>query len=676
MSGAEERRQEEVKAEVRQTIRQLSEMTRSNASFDEFCDAVLSKVVHLTGAHGALLWQVNGGGAATVTHRAAGHLAERITPVAQEHATLVMDVVNNGQAMGLPSDQLASFKDAAQDSEQMHYLMLFSPVYNRENQCCGSIELLQRNDISGAAQEGYLKFLSQISQLFPRWHEHRDLTVLSKSAEKWTDKLEFTTEVHRTIDSNETHYAIANEARRLLGSDRVSVAQWTGRGCKIVAISSQDRFDNRANVVRKLGAVASAAASANSKFWIIGDTEGIAPEVADKINDYLDESHSRTLAVLPLVREPEKVDDLEMRNRSQSKVTRLGALMIEYFDADVKEDDIREDVDLIVKQSQLAMDNSHRHSEIFMLPLWQRLGWLQQLLFRDHYAKTMTALACLGILLLFMIFYPGMLKMKVDGVMQPQLRRNVFAQTDGIIREVLVDNHQPVAQGDKLLKMENKELELEITDLEGQIDTTRKQIEQVEMQLSQSVDLEEDRLGLDGQLQQLEIQLQNFIDKRKLLEIKRKSLEVFSPIDGRVVTWEAKRRLTDFPVSANQIVMSVADFDGKWQLELRIPQNKVGYVTKALAENDNEPLDVEFVLGTNANLRAKGKLIRIADRADVSEAGIPEFRAIVEANLDNIAIEELRPGAGVTAKIKCGRHRLGFVWFYQILDFLRTKVFF
>ena len=138
--------------------------------------------------------------------------------------------------------------------------------------------------------------------------------------------LEFITEVHRSLDPSETAYAIANESRRLLNCDRVSVAKWNGRRCKVTAISSQDRFDNRANVVRKLGYVASSSVSAETPFWVIGSTEGIAPEVANQINEYLDESHSRTLAVLPLISKPPAAPDLEMRSRSKEKVRKLGAL--------------------------------------------------------------------------------------------------------------------------------------------------------------------------------------------------------------------------------------------------------------------------------------------------------------------------------------------------------------
>ena len=102
----------------------------------------------------------------------------------------------------------------------------------------------------------------------------------------------------------------------------------------------------------------------------------------------------------------------------------------------------------------------------------------------------------------------------------------------------------------------------------------------------------------------------------------------------------------------------------------------MGYILRAMMENDNEPLDVEFRVATNPNILLKGKLQNknVAARADTGQAGVPEFRAIVDADISDL--EELRPGAGVTAKVFCGRKQLGFVWFYQIIDFMRTKVFF
>ena len=70
--------------------------------------------------------------------------------------------------------------------------------------------------------------------------------------------------------------------------------------------------------------------------------------------------------------------------------------------------------------------------------------------------------------------------------------------------------------------------------------------------------------------------------------------------------------------------------------------------------------------------------ISVSRRAVPSELGVNEFRAIVEIapqELENCR-DELRSGVGVTARIFCGKKSSGFVCFYQVIDFLRTKVFF
>jgi hypothetical protein len=141
--------------------------------------------------------------------------------------------------------------------------------------------------------------------------------------------------------------------------------------------------------------------------------------------------------------------------------------------------------------------------------------------------------------------------------------------------------------------------------------------------------------------------------------------------------------LLNFPTTANLALLEVADFEGPWQMELKIPQNKIGYVTKAMLEAEENPtlddqLEVEFRIGTNPNLVLDGRLISVASRAVPSESGIPEFRAMVEADAEQFQqlSDELRSGTGVTAKIHCGQRSLGFVCFHQIIDWVKTNVFF
>lgn len=726
-----------IRDEVRRTIQQLNEMATTERNFDRFCDTVLRRVVNITGAHGALFWQINGDRKPQLTHQSGKHPSKTASQLLAEgnekHTRAVLEVVDKELPMGLKSDEFTSADSQSDDADQQRdesFLMLFSPIYNRTKKCCGTLELLQRGDISPQAQEGYLRFLTQVSKLFLRWSEEQNAakprTAQPQSSQRptqaaqanirtpqssvpavpgpvvqqpiqipsatvaqdgqtqhqkttsWNDRLEFISEVHRSIEKTETCYSIANEARRLLGCDRVSVGTWNGSKVKITAISSQDRFDNRANVVRLLSNVATASVSADSEFWITGSTEGMAPEVARKINEYLDESHSRTLAVIPLFARPPETPDLEMKSRRKEETKKLGVIIFEYFDADVPEAQIEDTSRLIVNQSQLALENARKHGEIFLLPLWQKLGWLQKFLFRDHYSKTMTGLGCLAFFILLLFFFPKELKMKVDGVLHPTVRRTIFAQTEGVIRQIMINERQDVTSGEKLLQLENRDLDIQILDSESQLKLLDVQISNASAKLSAGQRDPLERADISQSIEQFEKQKEAIEAQLELMYEKKSFLTISSPIAGTIITPQPRRRYQDFPVTPNLALLEVADLGGPWQLELKIPQGKVAYIDRAFKNNGGQPLDVVFKIGTDPNLNLKGTVANIDQRAVPSETGAPDFRAIVEIDSSQLAKlkEELRSGAGATAKIECGTHALGFVWFYQIYDFMRTKVFF
>jgi len=466
-------------------------------------------MVSFANVYGALLWEMKQSNSPPALSGFSGQAPDDqarsiLSPQNENHTRMLMEVIGKKQPVGLTSDAFTGPVDPEAPATAIPFLMLFAPVVNRKQECYGTLELIQRGNIGKTAQEGYLRFLSQIAQLFQRWHEHRDLTQLSASADQWSRKVEFIDQVHQSIDTKETAYAIANEARRLLKADRVSVGKWNGRRCKVLAISSQDRFDNRANVVRKLSKVATASVGADTQFWITGDTD--AP-------------------------------NLEQKKRRRERPVKLGALIVEYFDADVTEEQIADDCGLIVNQSQLALNNARRHNEIFMAPVWKKLGWLQTFLFSDHFAKTMTGLFALTCLVLAMIFLPIELKMNVDGVMHPQIRQNIYAQTPGTVDQIFIDENSVVEKGTPLMKLRNVDLEVQINQTDKQLLTLKSQMDGLKYQLSAGDDNQPDR-GIDAaaQFQLLTEQMASQKKLKKLLEIKRSMLEVSAPLEGSVIT--------------------------------------------------------------------------------------------------------------------------------------------
>ena len=691
-----------IKEEVRQVVRRLAELSQTSDDFDLFCGEVLGSLVEITGAHGALFWQITGQGVPRLTHHAgkAPHdrAREILNPENEQHNGTILDVVRKKDPSCVSSDTFAlpaerdqpKSKDDAKP-ETPPFLMMLSPVFNRQEDAVGAVELVQRGDISSQAQEGYLRFMTQIAALFQRWHQRQEvsqsspappnaggqeLAIAPQHGSKWHEKMEFVSEVHRSIDFKETAYAIANESRRVLSADRVSVGRWNGKKCKILAISSQDRFDNRANVVKKLGAVATASCGADSRFWITGNTDHIAPEVAKKVNDYLDESHSRTLAVIPLAVRPPDVPDLDM-TKQRKRVRKLGSLILEYFDEDITEEAIADDVRLVVEQSQLALENSRKHGEIFLQPVFKKLGWLQQTLFGDHRKKTLAALTALGLITLAMIFVPWELKMKVDGILQPEQRRHVYATSKGIVKSVEFRDSEKVKEGQLLLTMVDYDREQSIKRLELERDRIEAQARETYGMLQEASNSEEE-MQLERQYSAQRMGLENTI---KMIaaekEVMGEVLEVRAPIDGTIMTWNPQQRLQDLPVDPNQTLVSISQIEGKWQLDVKIPHNKDGYVTRALEAAKEDPdtpdtLPVAFALSTNPSKTFHGELLRVSMRPFTDETGIQQYRGVVK--VDTADLGEMKPGAGATVKIHCGKVPLYKACLYQVIDWCKTNL--
>ena len=431
-------------------------------------------------------------------------------------------------------------------------------------------------------------------------------------------------------------------------------------------------------MVRKLGNVATASVGADSTFWVTGSTEHIAPEVAKKINDYLDESHSRTLAVIPLAIRPPDVPDLDM-NKRDKKVRKLGAIILEYFDDDVPEEKIQEDCRLVVEQSQLAMDNARKHGEIFLQPVLKKLGWLQQTLFGDHFKKTMTGLAALTLLTLAMIFLPWELKMKVSGVLHPETRRHVYATSKGIVQADTVNfkDGDVVEEGTLLMKMVDYDRQqqanariTELTRIEAQRSVIYSQLGSATPDRVRSLELELSTLAAQ------EAATRDLVEQDR--EMMSHVLEVRAPINGSVITWDLEQRLSGYPVDPNQTLATICQLDGQWQLEVDIPHNKVGYVDRALEkardDNDSKTIEAQFALSTNPSKTYYGELERVSIRPYTDDSGIQKYRGIIKVDPQDVDLTELRPGAGATVKIHCGKVPLYKACFHQPIDWIQTHV--
>jgi len=222
-------------------------------------------------------------------------------------------------------------------------------------------------------------------------------------------------------------------------------------------------------------------------------------------------------------------------------------------------------------------------------PLWYWLGKSRVLTTARNLPKTLAALAGLTLLSLVLIFFPADFRMTCEGTLLPESRRNVFANASGVVKEVLVDHGEPVEKDQPLVLLENIDLSQQIQTAKGKSEELRAMIRSARTALSDRRNQDQSR---DENITALEAQLKSVEREIKLLSEKEKRLTIVSPIQGSVVTYDVRDILKDRPVERVESLMEVADLSGSWQLELNLPDRKIGHVIQAFKKNDGEPLEV------------------------------------------------------------------------------------
>jgi hypothetical protein len=123
--------------------------------------------------------------------------------------------------------------------------------------------------------------------------------------------------------------------------------------------------------------------------------------------------------------------------------------------------------------------------------------------------------------------------------------------------------------------------------------------------------------------------------------------------------------------------MEVADPKGDWELEVRMPEARMGYISEAWKESGGN-LKVDFILATHPAKKLVGRVAEVEPSAEVR--GDEGNTVLVRVDFDQKMLRDTFPepkiGAGVTAKIHCGRRSIAFVWLHDLLDFIRAKILF
>lgn len=668
---------ESARREIQTLAREIADLARAGLEPVQFYEALLSRLVSALGAIGGAVWvygptsQLELAFQINLPQR---ELAAELPGL--QHTQLLHETAARGEATLVPPKSGPNNDVAAANPTSC---LLVLGLLATDAGVQGVVEIFQRAETSPVAQRGYTRFVSQMCELASDYLKERRLRDFTHKQSLWEQLETFARTVHETLDIDQTSATIANEGRRLIGCDRVSVAIKRGRKARLTTISGQEVFERRAQQAQRLEKLIQAVIVTGEPLWYTGERDELAPQVERALDAYVDVSQARFVAVLPLAREttPQQIDAAAQKEKSPAEIKRgetIGALVIEQLSEELPEDSLRQRVEVVARHSGTALANARQYHSLFLLPLWEALGRVQWLVSARTLPKTLFVLLAVGGIASALLFVPAEFELEAKGVLQPELRREVFASIDGVVMDVHVQHAQQVLAGETLATMRNTDLEVQITDTLGQRESTLKQMHSIERALLGESKLSiEEQNRLSGQLLQLRQTYESLDRQLSLYRQKESQLQVTSPINGQIVTWQVQDQLARRPVRQGQILMSVADPTGPWELEVYMPEDRMGHIAEA-ARKSGEPLRVTYILATEPGVSHVGTVKEIQAAAELR--GEEGNTVLLRVEIDNLTAADLRPGATATAKVDCGQRSLGYVWLHDLVAFVQRKILF
>lgn len=646
--------------ELERYVDQLHELARAPVDAAHFYRRLLEGCATTLAAVGGAVWQRDASGAWTVLHQVkldallsrddAPHLAllERASHTGEP--ILAPPQSGTGTARENPSDAMLIVSGVPVSGEEKVVVELFLPAGQ-----------------SPAVQQGWRELLETVCQVAADYHVWDEYRRLRREHSFHANSLALLRRIHGHSDLRRTAFEIANEGRRLVEADRLSVVVRRGHTWRLMAASGADRIEARADATKSLEQLAEWAARWGEpiEYADRGDTENLPADLAELVSRHADQSQSRRLVAVPL--EFFRESDLDERRRGAPQQP-SAVLIGEQFQTESGPLAREEMIELAhlcqpALSEAVRLDHFPLRTVLRWTDRWTQLGW-----FRGVSRLALAGLAAAAIVAALVLVRSDF-EIEAPAKLVPLVERDVFASTDGAVAEIRVEHGDQVQAGDVLAILDDPQLVLDQQRVQGEIDTTLKRLEAIAVARTErniQQDTASESLSLSAEAQQLEQQLASSRRQGEILAARREALTLRSPIAGTVLTLDIQHLLEARPVARGQVLFTVADTTAGWRLLADVPQDRISQVVAA-QDNTTEPLPVRFRLSGDLEHTYSGHVEGISETAVLDaedlEGELPPIE--VRVAIDDQQLAAARPGMSADARIGCGRRSLGYIWLHD-----------
>lgn len=408
--------------------------------------------------------------------------------------------------------------------------------------------------------------------------------------------------------------------------ERVAFAELQGHHCRVIALSNSAEFDQRSNLVRKIGEVMDEAVEQDSAI-LFPDKEckliqRAHQELARKFG-------SGSIATIPLISERKVIGAVVLLSSEETPLDR-------------KTLDLCQQI-LALLAPFLALKQDQEKAIVYKLrdSLVQTLGTL----FGVRYLRSKLAVMMAASFLVLTSMVEADFRVTANAVLEGEVQRVVAAPISGYLLSSSVRAGDTIRKGEVMASLDDSELKLELAKLNGRLQKSRREYRE-----AQSVrDLVRVRV-IKEQINQTQAEL-------ALVRQQLDNIRLTAPFDGVVIEGDLSQSLGS-PVERGDALFKIAPLEG-YRIILKVDESQISYVE----QGQPGTLTLSSLSKWNLPLRVE----RITSVAK-AEDGANIFR--VEASLPDPP-DLLRPGMQGIGKINVGRARLVWIWTHDLIDWLR-----
>jgi len=654
-------------------IAEVAQLVETAPSFGEFHAEFFQRVLRATGALGGAVWQRTADGSL-----APGYQVEfdklGLEPGSSDWAAhqRILDVAaQRERALWVPPQHLATASKKNLPPNNTPYALLLTSI-QVDKQVVGVLELFLEPEQGLAERRNLARFLTELSGFAAAYFYKNNWREMSSQKQLWGQLETFVRKIHASLDVAEVSFVVAAEGRRLLECDQVSVGLRLGRKAHVQAISGAPAIDRRSRLVAAMGRLFEAVLSWGDKLVYKGERdERLPPGVLAALDEYLKESNSRLLVVVPL----------KDKDRPAQAASARAAWMAECFESTFSAAALESRMEVVSAHAGAALRNAVLHQRLPLRKLTGLLAHVQEGLSGHGAIKAWLGAAVIVAVVAVFTFVPASLRLEARGQLVPKNRQILFSPLTGKIVEVKAQNGDVVEKGQELLFIEDLETQLKVDQLGLKIHLAEKRLALLQEQLGKNLGAEE-RNNLTRERIQQDYELRRALVERDILLQESRSPRkspVLAPIAGKVVTFDTQESLLGKAVKPGDALLRLARVQGSWEIDLDIPEANIASIRDGLKKSATATLDVDFLLASQPQRTYKGtlKATGLGGETTVKDSRVvlPARVTIADAELA-AQLEKMPVGVEVRARVNCGAHALGYVWFHDLWEFVYERLLF